>query len=103
MNTPLMTKDRKLRSAGEIADILKKNGLRKLDLNIPRGKVMARYTVMLNKAEGDMPSTSAVLWLRQMTLSSKKLWRMHQEARRISLCNSRVNPPRICQCKSFWG
>ena len=60
MNRPLMTKDRTLRSASEMGDILGKNRLHKLGFDIPWGKVTARQAVMLNKAEEEMPSTSDV-------------------------------------------
>ena len=52
---PLTTKG-VLKSVGMLADILGKSGLRNLDFDIPRGKVTARQTVMLNKAAEELPS-----------------------------------------------
>ena len=43
-----------------LADILGKNRLRRLDFNIPVGKVTAQQAVMLNKAAEELPSTSDV-------------------------------------------
>ena len=46
----LLTTEGKLKSVGMLADILGKNRLRRLDFNIPVGKVTARQAVMINKA-----------------------------------------------------
>ena len=48
MSMPLTNKDRELRSAGEIADTLQKNRLRKLGLYTSGGKVTGRQAVMLD-------------------------------------------------------
>ena len=52
---PLTTKG-VLKSVGMLADILGKGGLRNLGFDIPRGKVIARQAVMLNKAAEELPS-----------------------------------------------
>ena len=46
----------KLKLVGMLADILGKNRLRRLDFNIPVGKVTARQAVMLNKGAEELPS-----------------------------------------------
>ena len=56
---PLMTEG-KLKSVGMLADILGKNGLRRLGFNIPVGKVTAWQAVMLNKAAEELPSASDI-------------------------------------------
>ena len=56
---PLTTKG-KLKSVGMLVDILSKNRLRRLGLNIPVGKVTARQAVMLNKAAEELPSESDI-------------------------------------------
>ena len=56
---PLTTKG-VLKSAGMLADMLGKGGLRSLGLNIPRGKVTAQQAVMLNKAAEELPSESDI-------------------------------------------
>ena len=56
---PLTTKG-VLKSVGMLADILGKGGLRNLGFDIPRGKVTARQTVMLNKAAEELPSESDI-------------------------------------------
>ena len=50
----------KLKSVGMLADILGKNRLRRLDFNIPVGKVTARQAVMLNKPAEELPSESDI-------------------------------------------
>ena len=57
---PLTYGEGKLKSVGEIAEILGKNGLRNLGFDIPRGKVTAREAVMLNKVKEELPSTSDI-------------------------------------------
>ena len=39
-----------------IADVLGKNGLRRLGFNIPVDRITARQAVMLNKAAEELPS-----------------------------------------------
>ena len=56
---PLTTKG-VLKSVGMIADILGKNRLRRLGLNIPVGRISARQAVMLNKAAEELPSQSDI-------------------------------------------
>ena len=56
---PLTTKG-VLKSVGMLADILGKGGLRNLGFDIPRGKVIARQAVMLNKAAEELPSESDI-------------------------------------------
>ena len=51
---PLTTKG-VLKSVEMLVDILGKGGLRNLGFDIPRGKVTARKTVMLNKAAEELP------------------------------------------------
>ena len=43
-----------------IADILGKNRPRRLDFNIPVGKLTARQAIMLNKAAEELPSGSDI-------------------------------------------
>ena len=43
-----------------LADILGKGGLCNLGFDIPKGKVTARQTVMLNKAAEELPSESDI-------------------------------------------
>ena len=43
-----------------LADILGKNRLRRLGINIPVSKLMARQAVMLNKAAEELPSESDI-------------------------------------------
>ena len=56
---PLMTKG-VLKSVGMLADILGKNRLRRLDFNIPVGKITAQQAVMLDKAAEELPSESDI-------------------------------------------
>ena len=57
---PLTDKLNKLRSVGVIAEIMGKEGLHNLGFDIPRGKVMARQAIMLNKIEEELPSASVI-------------------------------------------
>ena len=59
-NKKPLTTERKIKSVGEIAEILCKNRLHKLGFDIPKGKVTARQAVMLNKIEEELPSTSDI-------------------------------------------
>ena len=56
---PLTTKS-VWKSVGMLADILGKVGLHNLGFDIPRGKVTAQQTVMLNKASEELPSESDI-------------------------------------------
>ena len=49
-----------LKSVGMLADILGKGGLHGLGFDIPRGISTARQTVMLNKAQEELPSESYI-------------------------------------------
>ena len=49
-----------LKPVGMLADILGKNRLRRLDFNIPVGRITARQAVMLNKAAEELPSESDI-------------------------------------------
>ena len=55
-----LTTEGKLKLVGMIADILGKNRLRRLDFNIPAGKLTARKAIMLNKAAEELPSESDI-------------------------------------------
>ena len=59
-NRKPLTTEGKLKSVGMLADILGKNRLRRLGLNIPVGKVTARQAVMLSKAQEELPSASDI-------------------------------------------
>ena len=56
---PLMTEG-KLKSVGMIADLLRKNRLRKLGFNILVDSITARQAIMLNKAAEELPSESDI-------------------------------------------
>ena len=60
-NRKPLTTEGKLKSVGMIADILGKNRLCNLGFDIPKGKLTARESVMLNKAAGDLPSESNII------------------------------------------
>ena len=55
-----MTTEGKLKSVGMLVDILGKNRLRRLGVNIPVGRITARQAVMLNKAAKELPSESDI-------------------------------------------
>ena len=57
---PLMYGEGKLKSFGEIAEILGKNRLRNLDFDIPKGKLTARQAVMLNRVKEELSSASDI-------------------------------------------
>ena len=59
-NRKPLTAEGKLKSVGMSAGILGKNRLRRLDFNIPVGKVTTRQAVMLNKAAEELPSESDI-------------------------------------------
>ena len=50
----------KLKSVGMIADILGKNRLHRLGVNVPVGRITGRQAVMLNKAAEKLPSESVI-------------------------------------------
>ena len=50
----------KLKSVGEIVEILGKNRLRNLSFDIPKGKLTAWQAVMLNRVKEELPSTSDI-------------------------------------------
>ena len=56
----LLTTKGKLKSVRMLSDILGKGGLRNLGFDIPRSKLTAQQAVMLNKAQGELPSASDV-------------------------------------------
>ena len=55
-----LTTEGKLKLVRMLADILGKNRLRRLGINIPVSKLMARQAVMLNKAAEELPSESDI-------------------------------------------
>ena len=55
-----LTTEGKLKSVGMLADILGKNRLHRLGLNIPVGRITARQAVMLSKATEELPSESDI-------------------------------------------
>ena len=59
-NRKPLTTEGKLKSVGMLADILGKNRLRRLDFNIPVGRITARQAVMLKKAAEEFPSESDI-------------------------------------------
>ena len=61
-NRKPLTTEGKLKSVGMLVDILGKNRLRRLDFNIPVGKVTAQQAVMLNKAAEELPAQSDITW-----------------------------------------
>ena len=93
-----MIRGEKLRSVGIMAEILGMEGLHSLGFDIPSGKLMVRQAVMLSRVEENL--LLHLVWLSQMTESSKKLQRMQQKAWRISLSNSSVNAQRIFPCEN---
>ena len=58
--TPLTNKQYRLRLVGVIEGKLAKEGLQDLGFDIPRGKVMARQAIMLNRVDEELPSASNV-------------------------------------------
>ena len=56
----LTTKHGILRTASEIARILKKNRICKRDFDIPWGNITAQQAIILNKVEEELPSASDV-------------------------------------------
>ena len=50
----------KLRLVGETADILRKESLRDLGFDIPKGKLPALRAIMLNRIEEELPSMSDI-------------------------------------------
>ena len=59
-NRKLLTTEGKLKSVGMLAYILGKNRLRRLDFNIPVGRITAQQAVILNKAAEELPSESDI-------------------------------------------
>ena len=59
-NRKSLTTEGKLKSVGMLADILGKNRLRRLGINIPVGLITAHQAVMLNKAAEELPSESDI-------------------------------------------
>ena len=57
---PLTYREGKLKSVGEIAEILGKNRLCNLGFDIPKGKLTARQAVMLNRVKEELPSMSDI-------------------------------------------
>ena len=80
-NKPLTYGEGKLKSFGEITDILDKNRLRSLGFDIPKGKLTARQAVMLNRVKEELPSTSDITKVDDIEL--QEITEMHQIARRI--------------------
>ena len=59
-NRKPLTTEGKLKSVGMLVDILGKNRLRRLGLNIPVGRITAWQAFMLNKAAEELPSASGI-------------------------------------------
>ena len=57
---PLTYREGKLKSVGEIAEILGKNRLGNLGFDIPKGKLTAPQAVMLNNVKEELPSMSDI-------------------------------------------
>ena len=57
---PLTYGEGKLKSVGEIAEILGKNRLCNLGFDISKGKLTAWQAVMLNRVKEELPSTSDI-------------------------------------------
>ena len=55
-----LTTEGKLKLVRMLVDILGKNRLRRLGINIPVSKLMARQAVMLNEAAEELPSESDI-------------------------------------------
>ena len=55
-----LTTEGKLKSVGMIADILGKNRLCRLGINMPVGRITAQQALMLNKAAEELPSESDI-------------------------------------------
>ena len=66
-----LTTEGKLKSVGMIADILGKNGVRRLGFNIPVGKLTARQVVMLNKGAEELPSESDITKVDDIEIAEK--------------------------------
>ena len=76
-NKSLTIRRGELRSVGEIAKILGKEGLCDLGFDIPMGKVTTRQAVILNRVEEELPSASDVakaddIELQEITESTTK-------------------------------
>ena len=59
-NRKPLTTEGKLKSVGMLVDILGKNRLRRLDFNIPVGRLTAQQAVMLSKAAEELTSESDI-------------------------------------------
>ena len=57
---PLRYGEGKLKSVGEMAEILGKNRLHNVGFDIPKGKLTARQAVMLNRVKEELPSMSDI-------------------------------------------
>ena len=88
--------DGKLITFGRLESILGKNRLR--DFDMPMGKVTAPQSVVLKKAEEELPSTSDVA--NADTIKHNNLQIIQREALIISSQNSWENPQRIYPCKN---
>ena len=55
-----MNEDRKLKTFGRLTSILGKNRLRDLGFDIPSSKITPQQSIILNKTEEQLPSTSDV-------------------------------------------
>ena len=90
----------KLRSFGEVATILGKEGLHDLGFNIPGGEITARRAIMRNRIEEELPSTSTSDVSKADDIELQEITTNAAKVRRISSSNSRVNPQRIYPCAS---
>ena len=59
-NKPLTYGEGKLKSVGEITDILGKNRLHNLGFDMPKGKLTAQQAVMMNRVKEELPSMSDI-------------------------------------------
>ena len=83
-------------------DILGKERLHDIGFDIPRGKLMARQAVMLNRVEEELPSASDVA--KQMTSRFKKSSNvLHSRALVSWMCSTSVLPSDGNYILKFFG
>ena len=75
---PLTYGEGKLKSVGQITEILGRNRLRNLGFDIPKGKLTARQAVMLNRVKEELPSASDItkvddIELQEITENASKI------------------------------
>ena len=96
VDKPLTYNRGKIKTVGKIYKILGENRLHVLGFDISKGKPIPQQSVILNKADEEMPSTSDLANVDDIEF--QEITGNVQEAWRISLCNSRENPLRIYPC-----